>query len=104
NVDFASAPRRAMSELADFAATLTSTFNHDLSNLYGTAALRSLGPLVLAEASAALGGNGLSSAKPIAMLRMYFFKDPHTFALERLMKNELPPSTDVRFVQTLATA
>ena len=67
----------------------------------GFNALRTLGPLVLAEASAALGDTG---ATPTAMMRMYFFKDPHAFRLDRFMTNELPPSADVRLVQTLATA
>jgi hypothetical protein len=95
------APTRAIKELAEFAATLTRTFNDRLTNLYGVNALRTLGPLVLAEASAALGDTG---ATPTAMMRMYFFKDPHAFRLDRFMKNELPPSADVRLVQTLATA
>ena len=102
SADLATAPTRAIEELADFAATLTNTFNDKLSNLYGTRALRTLGPLVLAEASAALSPGLAEEAR--AMLRLYFLKNAHTFSLDSFTKSELPPSAEVRLVQTLASA
>jgi hypothetical protein len=37
------------------------------------------------------------------MLRLYFFEDDHAFTLDRFMNNELPPKSDVRLTQTLAS-
>ncbi len=100
--DLSTAPTRALNALADFAATLTDTFNSRLASIYGTAAIRTLGPMALAEASAALAP-GQATADPSAMLRLYFFDDDHAFTLDRFMNNELPPKSDVRLTQTLAS-
>jgi hypothetical protein len=94
-------PTAAIEKFTDFAGALTATFNANFKAPYGVDALQALGPAVLAETSAALASTSPVDAR--AMLRMYFFKAGHAFSLDRFVANELPPSSDVRLAQTLAT-
>ena len=98
----ATAPSTAVRALSEFAGTLVDTFNGRLQFLYTPEAVRTLGPTMLAEASAAI----YPAAQPIrpgAMLTLYVFGEGHAFALKDFLGGALPPRADVTAAQTLVS-
>ena len=59
---------------------------------------RVIGPLLLVEASAALGA---AAARPAAMLTLYALNPRHAFDLSTFADGKVPGRTDVALVQTL---
>jgi hypothetical protein len=99
----ATAPAEAVRTLSAFAGTLVETFNGNLQFLYSAEAVRTLGPTMLAEASAALVPAG-TAVTPAAMLRVYVLEAGHTFVLNDFLKGALPIRTEVATAQTLVGA
>jgi len=95
-----SSPTRAIEQLAQYAADLTDTFNSRLSSTYGNDSLRTLGPMVLTEASAAVSPAS-GAATPRAMLKLYSLRNGHSFDLSTFVSGELPGAADVALTQTL---
>ena len=98
----ATAPATAVRTLSEFAGTLVDTFNGKLQFLYTPEAVRTLGPTILAEASAAIHPSA-SAVRPGAMLTVYVLAEGHTFALNDFLKGQLPPRADVAAAQTLVS-
>lgn len=94
------APTQAIKALANFAATLTDTFNNRVSSIYTGISGRVVGPMLLTEASNSLGSNGKN---PAAMLTLYALKPGHTFDLGTFIDGTLPPEAEVALPQTLVS-
>jgi hypothetical protein len=94
------APAVAVETLAEFAATLVETFSGRLDFVYSPEAVRTLGPALLADASAAIHPVFRTSA-PSAMLRLYVLKRDHAFAAETFLEGEQPSMEAVALAQTL---
>jgi hypothetical protein len=97
------APAAAVRALAEFAATLVETFGGRLQFVYTREAMRTLGPMMLAEASAAIHP-AFQTAPPSAALRMYVLRQGHPFTMEQFLKGDLPPADNVSIAQTLVRA
>jgi hypothetical protein len=97
------APAAAVRALAEFAATLVDTFNGRLQFVYSPDAMRTLGPMMLAECSAAIHP-AFQATPPSAALRMYVLKQGHAFTLEQFLKGDLPPADNVAIAETLVRA
>jgi hypothetical protein len=95
----ATVPSLAMARLADFGATITSTFNKRLS-IYGNESLRTLNSMLLAEASAAMSP-GLAPASAKAMLNLLVLKPQHKFQLADFLSGDLPARDEVAVSQVL---
>ncbi|MGE5813541.1 MAG: hypothetical protein ACM36C_03565, partial [Acidobacteriota bacterium] len=98
-----SAPGTAVRALSEFAATLVETFSGRLQFVYTREAMRSLGPMMLAEASAALHP-AFQTTLPAAALRLYVLKTGHAFKLDEFLKGELPSTDNVAIAETLVRA
>jgi hypothetical protein len=61
---------------------------------------RVVGPMLLVEASAALGSAGVP---PAAMLTLYALNQGHSFDLGTFIDGKLPPKTEVALTQTLVS-
>ena len=94
------APAAAVRNLSEFAATLVETFSGHLQFVYSDEAMRTLGPMMLAEASAAIHP-AFHTAAPGAALRLYVLKRGHGFALDTFLKGELPSADNVAIAETL---
>lgn len=99
----AATPTKAIRRFADFGADLTSTFHDKISSVYGDDSLRTLGSLVLLEASAALDP-AFRNAPPDAMLSIQVLKEGSPFPLSDFLKGLAPPSAEVAVAQTLVNA
>jgi hypothetical protein len=95
-------PATAVRTLSEFAGTLVDTFNGRLQFLYTPEAVRTLGPTILADASAAIHVAS-DSVRPSAMLSIYVLGEHHQFALNEFLKGGLPPRADVAGAQTLVS-
>jgi hypothetical protein len=93
-------PAVAVKALSEFAAALVDTFSGRVDFVYSKEAARTLGPTILADASAAIHPT-LRQQAPSAMLRMYIFREGHQFAMEKFLEGELPPSSAVAVAETL---
>jgi hypothetical protein len=98
----ATAPTAAVRALSEFAGTLVDTFNGRLQVLYTPEAVRTLGPTMLAEASAAIYP-APQSVRPGAMLTFYVLGQGHSFVLSDFLNGALPPRGDVASAQTLVS-
>ncbi len=98
----ATVPTTAVKTLSEFAGTLVDTFNGRLQFLYTPEAVRTLGPTILAEASAAIHPSA-GAVRPGAMLKVYVLGQDHAFALNDFLKGALPPATEVAAAQTLVS-
>jgi hypothetical protein len=96
------APETAVRALSEFAGTLVDTFNGKLQFLYTPEAVRTLGPTILAEASASIHPS-VEAVRPGALLKVYVLGDGHAFALNDFLKGDLPSSADVASAQTLVS-
>lgn len=96
----ATAPTQAINTLAKFAADLTDTFNQRVSSRYSGMSGRVVGPMLLVEASNAVGSLG---AMPSAMLNLYALKPGHTFNLGTFIDGKMPPQAEVALTQTLVS-
>ena len=96
----ATAPTKAITTLANFAATLTDTFNQKVSSIYGGMSDRVVGPMLLVEASRALGSAGVT---PAALLNLYALNPGHTFNLGTFVTGSNPGKADVALTQTLVS-
>jgi hypothetical protein len=96
------APATAVKALAEFAGTLVDTFNGRLQFLYTPEAIRTLGPTMLADASAAIHAAG-GPVVPNAMLSIYVLGRGHGFVLNEFLKGALPSRADVAAAQTLVS-
>lgn len=101
--DSRTAPSAALRALAEFAGTLAETFNGELNFVYTKEAVRTLGPMMLAEASAAIHPE-FQATVPRAALRLYVLKGGHDFKLDRFLKGDLPSSDNVAIAETLVRA
>jgi hypothetical protein len=99
----AATPTKAIQRFAEFGADLTSTFHDKISSVYGDDALRTLGSLVLLEASAALDP-AFRNAPPDAMLSIQVLKEGSPFPLSDFLKGQAPPPGEVAVAQTLVNA
>ena len=95
-------PAIAVRTLSEFAGTLVDTFNGRLQFLYTPEAVRTLGPTILADASAAIHAAN-DSVRPSAMLSIYVLGEHHEFTLNEFLKGGLPPRADVAGTQTLVS-
>jgi hypothetical protein len=93
-----SAPGRAIEALAEFAGTVTETFNQKVQTVYSGVSGRVIGPMLLVEATAALG---TSVARPDAMLALCALKPGHAFDLGSFVDGRTPPQSDIALAQTL---
>jgi hypothetical protein len=98
----ATAPTKAIERFADFGADLTDTFNHKLSSVYGSDALRTLSSMVLIEASRAIDPD-LSTQQPQAMLNILTFQNSHKFDLNDFIAGAMPPKEQIVVAQTLVS-
>ena len=98
----ATVPATAVRALSEFAGTLVDTFNGRLQFLYTPEAVRTLGPTILAEASAAIHPSA-GSVPPGAMLKAYVLRPGHAFALNDFLKGDLPPNAEVAAAQTIVS-
>jgi hypothetical protein len=96
------APSVAVRTLSEFAGTLVDTFNGRLQFLYTPEAIRTLGPTILAEASAAIHA-AREAVRPSAMLSIYVLGQGHAFALNNFLTGELPSRAEVASAQTLVS-
>jgi len=96
------APATAVRTLSEFAGTLVDTFNGRLQFLYSPQAVRTLGPTMLAEASAAIYPAG-QPVRAGAILTLYVLGQGHAFALNDFLGGALPPRADVAAAQTLVS-
>jgi hypothetical protein len=96
----AATPTQAIKVLANFAAQLTDTFNQKVNSVYGGMSDRVVGPMLLVEASAALGSPGVP---PSALMALYALKPGHTFKLGDFVTGTNPPKTEVALTQTLVS-
>ncbi|HSL20610.1 MAG TPA: hypothetical protein VK886_03680 [Vicinamibacterales bacterium] len=94
------APATVVQTLSDFAAALVDTFSGRLQFVYSREAVRSLGPTILAEASAAIHP-AVQFAAPDAMLRLFVLAADRRFVLETFLDGEVPPLEEVALAQTL---
>jgi hypothetical protein len=95
----ATSPKEAIARLADFGATVTSTFNKSLS-VYGNESLRTLNSMLFAEASVAISP-GLAASPPKAMLNLFVLKPQHAFQLDTFLNGDMPPRDQVAVSQVL---
>lgn len=96
-------PQKALAELSDFGAKLSSTFNN-LVNKYTCPEFRSLGTDFFLEASSALNPE-LRDVKPAATLDIFVLK-PKTegrFPMSDFLKGELPEKKDIAVQQHIVT-
>jgi len=96
----ATTPSQAIRALANFAADVTDTFNQRVSSLYSGMQGRVIGPMLLVEASKALGSTG---AQPSAMLTLYGLKPAHTFVLGTFVDGKVPAQADIALTQNLVS-
>jgi hypothetical protein len=94
------APTVAVEALAEFAATLVEAFSGRLEFVYSSHAIRTLGPALLASASAAIHP-AFRTQTPSAMLRLYVLRRDHAFDADSFLEGELPRGDDVALAQTL---
>jgi hypothetical protein len=94
------APTRAMNLLANFVAQLTNTFNTRISSVYLGIPDDVIGPLLLVEASAALGSPGVP---PSALMSLYALDPGHAFNLGDFVTGTNPPEAQVVLTQTLVS-
>jgi surfactin synthase thioesterase subunit len=96
----ASAPSTAITTLAQFAAAITNTFNSRVSSVYSGMSGRSVGPMLLVEASRALGSQGVP---PAGMMTLYALNPGHAADLPAFVNGIIPPKRDVALTQTLVS-
>ena len=96
----ATAPSKAIVALAEFAGSLTQTFNDRVDSIYSGMSGRAVGPMLLVESSAALGS---VTAKPNAMLTLYALNPRHPFDLGTFIDGKTPSQADVALTQTLVS-
>ena len=96
----ATAPNEARKVLAQFAADLTDTFNHRVKSVYSKMSGRVVGPMLLVEATKALGGPGVT---PDAMFTLQALNPGHKFDLGTFIDGKLPDKSDVALTQTLVS-
>ncbi len=96
----AKVPTQAVKTLAKFAADVTNTFNERVSSVYLGMPGRVVGPMLLVEASRALGSPGTN---PAALLTLYSLNPGHTFGLGTFVDGKLPPQAEVALTQTLVS-
>ncbi len=96
--DAGTVPIQAMSLLTNAVAQLTNTFNSKISSIYSSVPDDVIGPLLLVEASAALGSAG---ALPDALLTLYALNQGHTFNLGDFVTGTNPSKDQVAQAQTL---
>lgn len=96
----ATAPTQAIKVLARFAAELTETFDRKVSSVYSGMSGQVVGPMLLAQASAAVGAAGV---RPSAMLTLYALNPAHSFDLNTFISGSNPPKEDVALTQTLVS-
>lgn len=94
------APGTAVKALAEFAATLVDTFGGRLEFVFSPEVVRTLGPTLLAETSAAIHPT-LRRHAPSAILRIYVLREGHRFPLDQFLGGETPPTADVAVAQTI---
>jgi hypothetical protein len=94
----ATSPTRAIQTQAKFAGDLTDTFNQRVGSIYSGVSGRVVGPMLLVEASKAIGSMG---AKPSAMLTLYALVPGHKFQLGTFVAGQTPPQGEVALAQNL---
>ena len=94
------APTAAMNLLANFVSQLTDTFNRKVSSVYTDISDAVVGPLLLVEASAALGSAGVP---PSALMTVYALDPGHAFSLGDFVTGANPPKAQVALTQTLVS-
>jgi len=99
----ATRPSKAIERLAEFGAEVVSTFNRDLSSVYGGDLLRPLGSMIFLEAAAALDPS-IANARPNALLAMTVLKDQREFKMEDFLQNKRPKASDIAIQQRLVGA
>ncbi len=89
-----------MNFLANFVAQLTDTFNRRLSSPYNGMPDGVIGPLLLGQASAALGSPGVP---PSALMNLYALQPGHAFNLGDFVTGTNPPKAQVARTQDLVS-
>ena len=98
-------PSKAIDRLAEFGATITSTFNSNLASVYDkeSRALRPLGSMIFLEAACALDP-ALAKVKPKAVLSVTVLKPACQFVPENFLRNKRPAPEDVALEQRIVSA
>jgi len=91
-------PMKAVRALAEFGFDITGAFHAELSTWMKGDVLRTLGPMLLLQATQALGG---ATAKPAAMLSLTVLKEERKFKVVDFLANKVPSETDVAVAQRL---
>jgi hypothetical protein len=99
--NLATAPVKAMAELADFGAQITSTFNGDLS-VYGQGHLRPLNTMLVLTAASAISPDLALSSK--SLLNITVLKSGHTFNLSDFLDGDTPEKGDIALGQNLISS
>jgi hypothetical protein len=99
--DAAMAPSKAMGRLANGIASLVAAFHHKVSSVYAGDWIHSLGPMLLVECTAALGG---AATTPAALLTIYALKRGQAPDLDAFVAGTLPPKEHVAIAQTIVQA
>lgn len=97
----ANAPATAINTLSQFAADLTETFNNKINSIYSGISDRVIGPMLLLETTAGLGGS--AAATPSAQLSLYVLNPGHTADLTTFVTGTNPPQADVVLAQTFVS-
>jgi hypothetical protein len=94
-------PAKVIEVLAAAGATLTSTFNANVSSIYGGDSLRSLSSLLLLEATKVLATESIGAPK--SLLSLIVLNENSTFETDDFLSGTIPPKTEIALSQSLVT-
>jgi hypothetical protein len=95
------APATAIDTLSQFAADLTETFNKKINSIYSGISDRVIGPMLLLQTTAGLGGSAATA--PSAQLSLYALNPGHTADLTAFVTGINPPQAEVALAQILVS-
>lgn len=93
-------PSKAIRRLAEFGADFTETFNQNLASVYGDESLRTLGTVLLIEASKILDPSATPPI-PDAMLSMALLKPGHKFDAATYIDGQNPPEAETAYGKSI---
>jgi hypothetical protein len=98
--DLKTSPTKAIRRFANLGADLTETFNHRVRSTCGDDSLRTLGPALLMEATKALSGGTVVSARE-ALLSFAVLNTNHKYVLGSFVDGEIPDAKEIAFSKTV---
>ena len=93
-------PSKAIRRLAEFGADLTEAFNDKIASIYGDDSLRTLGTVLLIEASKVLDP-ATAAPTPEAMLSIALLKPGHKFDTGTFVDGQTPNTIDIGFSKAI---